>query len=258
MSAIASVRDALVNFQRAFAAEPPGAVLDGRDIGTVICPNAEVKIFVVADPEVRARRRTLEARGRGSGGRPLGPFVPLHTLRACRSDGWGRRLRRHRCGALHLRDGRALRLEARVERHWRATRHGCRLAAGRTLRPCARRTIFVLALNRRRRLLLLCRHREAPSAWNHRSAGPREALMAAPAIGLAPRIVVIVVHQARIHVIESAVVEEKAVVPTPAQIAVAEVAEAVVDATVIADVVGPVTVVPDVGVVFESPIAGRP
>ena len=65
VSAIPSVREALVNFQRAFAAEPPGAVLDGRDIGTVICPNAEVKIFVVADPKVRARRRTLEARGRG-------------------------------------------------------------------------------------------------------------------------------------------------------------------------------------------------
>ena len=44
---------------------PPGAVLDGRDIGTVICPNAEVKIFVVADPKVRAHRRTLEARARG-------------------------------------------------------------------------------------------------------------------------------------------------------------------------------------------------
>jgi cytidylate kinase len=40
-------------------------VLDGRDIGTVICPNAEVKIFVTASPEVRARRRALELRGRG-------------------------------------------------------------------------------------------------------------------------------------------------------------------------------------------------
>ena len=65
VSAIPAVRDALVSFQRQFAAEPPGAVLDGRDIGTVICPNAEVKIFVVAEPEVRAHRRTLEARGRG-------------------------------------------------------------------------------------------------------------------------------------------------------------------------------------------------
>ena len=62
VSAIPDVRAALVEFQRQFAAKPPGAVLDGRDIGTVICPNAEVKIFVVADPKIRARRRTLEAR----------------------------------------------------------------------------------------------------------------------------------------------------------------------------------------------------
>jgi len=65
VSAIPRVREALVSFQRQFAADPPGAVLDGRDIGTVICPNADVKIFVVADPQVRARRRTLEARARG-------------------------------------------------------------------------------------------------------------------------------------------------------------------------------------------------
>lgn len=65
VSAIPEVRKALVNFQRQFAADPPGAVLDGRDIGTVICPDADVKIFVVADPKVRAHRRTLEARARG-------------------------------------------------------------------------------------------------------------------------------------------------------------------------------------------------
>ena len=65
VSVIASVREALVNFQRQFAADPAGAVLDGRDIGTVICPDADVKIFVVADPQVRARRRTLEALSRG-------------------------------------------------------------------------------------------------------------------------------------------------------------------------------------------------
>src|ERR1700709_2535533 len=61
VSAIATVREALVSFQRTFAADPPGAVLDGRDIGTVICPNADVKIFVVAEPKGRARRPTLEA-----------------------------------------------------------------------------------------------------------------------------------------------------------------------------------------------------
>ncbi len=65
VSAIPRVREVLVDFQRQFAAAPPGAVLDGRDIGTVICPDAEVKIYVVADPKIRAHRRTLEARGRG-------------------------------------------------------------------------------------------------------------------------------------------------------------------------------------------------
>lgn len=65
VSAIPQVRQVLVNFQRRFAEDPPGAVLDGRDIGTVILPDADVKIFVVADPVVRARRRTLEARARG-------------------------------------------------------------------------------------------------------------------------------------------------------------------------------------------------
>src|SRR5262245_48272530 len=65
VSAIPDVRAALLAFQRNFAAKPPGAVLDGRDIGTVICPHAEVKIFVTASPQVRARRRALEIQGRG-------------------------------------------------------------------------------------------------------------------------------------------------------------------------------------------------
>jgi cytidylate kinase len=65
VSAIPGVRAALFNFQQDFAAAPPGAVLDGRDIGTVICPNADVKIFVTAAPQVRAKRRALELRGRG-------------------------------------------------------------------------------------------------------------------------------------------------------------------------------------------------
>jgi cytidylate kinase len=54
------VRAALLDAQRSFAARPSGAVLDGRDIGTVICPHAEVKIFVVASAEIRAHRRALE------------------------------------------------------------------------------------------------------------------------------------------------------------------------------------------------------
>ena len=65
VSAVAGVRAALFDFQQKFAAAPPGAVLDGRDIGTVICPNADVKIFVTASPEVRAKRRALELRSRG-------------------------------------------------------------------------------------------------------------------------------------------------------------------------------------------------
>jgi len=65
VSAIAEVREALLAFQRDFAAKPPGAVLDGRDIGTVICPDADVKIYVTATPEVRARRRAAEYRAQG-------------------------------------------------------------------------------------------------------------------------------------------------------------------------------------------------
>ncbi|KAB0683019.1 (d)CMP kinase [Aureimonas leprariae] len=60
-----SVRSALETFQRDFAGQPAGAVLDGRDIGTVIAPDAEVKIFVTASPEVRARRRTDELAAKG-------------------------------------------------------------------------------------------------------------------------------------------------------------------------------------------------
>jgi cytidylate kinase len=63
VAAIPAVRAALVAFQRRFARQPGGAVLDGRDIGTVICPEAEVKLFVTASPEVRAHRRWLEEGG---------------------------------------------------------------------------------------------------------------------------------------------------------------------------------------------------
>jgi cytidylate kinase len=65
VSAIPAVRDALITYQREFATRPPGAVLDGRDIGTVIAPGADVKIFVTATPQVRAARRTKELRERG-------------------------------------------------------------------------------------------------------------------------------------------------------------------------------------------------
>ena len=60
-----AVRAALVEAQRRFAMRQPGAVLDGRDIGTVVCPDAAVKLFVTASPEVRARRRFEEIRAGG-------------------------------------------------------------------------------------------------------------------------------------------------------------------------------------------------
>lgn len=74
VAAIPAVRAALLALQRDFAAKPPpasgaaarGAVLDGRDIGTAICPDAAVKLFLTASPEARAERRVRELRGRGA------------------------------------------------------------------------------------------------------------------------------------------------------------------------------------------------
>jgi cytidylate kinase len=69
VAVIPEVRAALLEFQRAFAHNPPGdakgAVLDGRDIGTQVCPDADVKLFLTASVEVRAERRVKELRGRG-------------------------------------------------------------------------------------------------------------------------------------------------------------------------------------------------
>ena len=91
---IPEVRAALLAYQRNFAADPRGAVLDGRDIGTVVCPSADVKIYVTATPEERARRRHKELQGRGEAvsfddvlddihrrdardtGRPIAPLWP--------------------------------------------------------------------------------------------------------------------------------------------------------------------------------------
>lgn len=75
VAAIPEVRAALLAFQRDFASRPPppsrdavpkGAILDGRDIGTVVCPDAAVKLFITASPEARAERRARELRGRGA------------------------------------------------------------------------------------------------------------------------------------------------------------------------------------------------
>ena len=65
VAVLPDVRAALTEFQRGFARRPGGAVLDGRDIGTVICPEAEVKLFVTASAEVRARRRYEELIAKG-------------------------------------------------------------------------------------------------------------------------------------------------------------------------------------------------
>ena len=69
VAAIPDVRAVLLDFQRAFARTPPGgktgAVLDGRDIGSVVCPDAEVKLFITARPEIRAERRHKELQEKG-------------------------------------------------------------------------------------------------------------------------------------------------------------------------------------------------
>ncbi len=65
VAAMPGVRSALIETQRAFARRPGGAVLDGRDIGTVVCPEAQVKIFVTANAATRAQRRALELAQRG-------------------------------------------------------------------------------------------------------------------------------------------------------------------------------------------------
>jgi CMP/dCMP kinase len=68
VAVVPQVRAALLDLQRRFAARPGGAVLDGRDIGTVICPDADVKLFVSASAEARAQRRHRELIGRGESG----------------------------------------------------------------------------------------------------------------------------------------------------------------------------------------------
>lgn len=74
-----AVRAALLTLQRDFAAQEPGAVLDGRDIGTVVCPDADVKLFVTANVEVRARRRHAEQAARGE---PVSYEAVLETIKA--------------------------------------------------------------------------------------------------------------------------------------------------------------------------------
>ena len=84
VAAVAEVRAALVAFQRAFAQARPGVVIDGRDIGTVIAPQAEVKIYVTASPQERARRRIKELQEWG--GRVDGAAVLADILRRDERD----------------------------------------------------------------------------------------------------------------------------------------------------------------------------
>ena len=79
VAALPEVRAALVAFQKEFARRNGGAVLDGRDIGTVICPEAEVKLYVTASPEVRAHRRWLEL---ARGGHDVAEAQVLEDVRA--------------------------------------------------------------------------------------------------------------------------------------------------------------------------------
>ncbi|NVK35594.1 MAG: (d)CMP kinase [Rhodobacteraceae bacterium] len=65
VAVLGALREELVRLQKDFAQTPPGAVLDGRDIGTVVCPDASVKLFITASPEARARRRTAEMVSKG-------------------------------------------------------------------------------------------------------------------------------------------------------------------------------------------------
>jgi cytidylate kinase len=87
VSAHPEVRLALLSFQKAFAGQPGGAVLDGRDIGTVIAPGADAKLYVTADPEVRAHRRFLELT---SAGRDVREADVLADIRARDARDMGR------------------------------------------------------------------------------------------------------------------------------------------------------------------------
>ena len=79
VAALPAVREALLQFQRGFAAHEGGAVLDVRDIGTVVCPDADVKLFVTASPETRARRRAVEL---AASGEDIGFEQVLSDIRA--------------------------------------------------------------------------------------------------------------------------------------------------------------------------------
>ncbi len=107
------VRDALRSFQRAFAHRPGGAILDGRDIGTVVCPDADVKLYVTASLDVRAARRLKEFKARGES-------ATLATVRRQIAERDERDMNRAesplvRAPGAHLLDTTHLSIEAAVE-----------------------------------------------------------------------------------------------------------------------------------------------
>ncbi|MES1200764.1 MAG: (d)CMP kinase [Pseudomonadota bacterium] len=113
VAALASVRRALLEAQRAFAADPAGAVLDGRDIGTVICPDADVKLFVTASLAVRTQRRLQELRNRGED-------ITYEVLERQIAERDGRDMNRpdaplRQAPDAHLLDTSALSIQAAVE-----------------------------------------------------------------------------------------------------------------------------------------------
>lgn len=113
VAVIPEVREVLRRSQIAFAADPMGAVLDGRDIGTVICPNADVKLFVTASLEERSRRRLAELHARGE-------QISFEELRAQIAERDERDMSRkdsplYQAADAHLLDTTALSIEAAAQ-----------------------------------------------------------------------------------------------------------------------------------------------
>lgn len=126
VAAIPAVRNVLRDAQRNFAADPAGAVLDGRDIGTVICPDADVKLFVTASLDARTARRLRELQGRGEA-------ISFEELRAQIAERDARDINRaeaplRQAPDAHLLDTTDLSIEASVEA-------ACRIVSAASVRP---------------------------------------------------------------------------------------------------------------------------
>jgi cytidylate kinase len=126
VAAIPAVRDVLRSAQRSFAADPGGAVLDGRDIGTVICPGADVKLFVTAALDVRTARRLKELHARGE-------TISFEELKAQIAERDARDINRaeaplRQAPDAHLLDTTDLSIEASVEA-------ACRIISAASVRP---------------------------------------------------------------------------------------------------------------------------